>query len=99
MEQSSEPDNLMPRLALRFAAGTVGLSRLAEWMAARGGMWTGLLWEWRPQQQSLDAPASSCLNGTPVACGYLRTPMSFPLGDNVVAFPSWKKVLSREVAA
>ena len=64
MEQSSEPDNLMPRLALRFAAGMVGLSRLAEWMAARGGMWTGLLWEWRPQQQSLDAPASSCLNGT-----------------------------------
>ena len=99
MEQSSEPDSLMPRLALRFAAGTVGLSRLAEWMAARVGMWTGLLWEWRPQQQSLDAPAISCLIGTPVACGYLRMPMSFPLGDDVVAFPSWKKVLSREVAA
>ena len=99
MEQSAEPDNLMRGLALQFAAGMVGLSRLAEWMAARGGMWTGLLWEWRPQQQSLDAPASSCLNGTPVACGYLRTPMSFPRGDNVVAFPSWKKVLSREVAA
>ena len=88
----------MPGLALRFAAGTVGLSRLAEWMAASIGKLTGLLWEWRPQQRLLDVPAISCPIGTPTDCGSLRLPASFRLGGNAAAFPSWKKVLLREAA-
>jgi hypothetical protein len=99
MERSSEPNNSMPRLALRFVAGTVGLSRLAEWMAARAGTWTGLLWVWRPQQQSLGVRAISCPIGAPMGCEYFHMPMSFLLGDYVGVFPSWKKVLLKELAA
>jgi hypothetical protein len=99
MERSSEPNNSMPRLALRFVAGTVGLSRLAEWMAAWVGRLTDLLWEWRPQRRLLGVPATSYPIGASVDCGSLRLPTSFLLGDNAGVSPSWKKVLLRGVAA
>ena len=56
---------------------------------------------WDMDRSSLGVATAAAITGCPSEQLSERyaAPMSFPLGDNVVAFPSWKKVLSREVAA
>ena len=45
------------------------------------------------------SPAISCPIGAPMGREYFHMPMSFLLGDYVGVFPSWKKVLLKELAA